>query len=59
MTKFIVKAFIRTTETWEIYARDEAEAGKLFEDGVLLSTGGYKLERIISIETVDTPIKPL
>jgi hypothetical protein len=59
MKGFIVKAIIRTTETWEIYARDEAEAGKLFEEGVLLSTGEYKLERILSVETVDTASNPL
>jgi hypothetical protein len=50
MQKFTVRAIIRTTETWEVLARDEAEASRRFEDGILLNTEGYKLERIDSVE---------
>ncbi len=50
MMKFIVKAIIRTTETWEVIAHDEAQACKLFEEGQLLNTDGYELERIDSVE---------
>jgi hypothetical protein len=55
--KFIVKAIIRTTETWEVLARDEAEARELYEEGLLLSTDGYELEDIHSVEPVGiTPV---
>ena len=50
MMKFIVKAIIRTTETWEVIAHDEAQTCELFEEGQLLNTAAYELERIHSIE---------
>jgi len=50
MRKFIVKAIIRTTETWEVIAHDEAQACELYEEGQLLNTAGYELERIHSVE---------
>ena len=56
MKKFIVKAIIRTTETWEVMARDEAEASERFEEGWLRNTCGYKLERIESVEPADTTV---
>ncbi len=55
MRTFTVRAIIRTTETWEVLARNEAEASELFEEGRLLRTDGYKLERIDSVEPAVSP----
>jgi hypothetical protein len=55
MKTFIVKAIIRTIETWEVRARDEAEARRLYEEGWLRSTDGYELERIDSVEPAPAP----
>ncbi len=46
---YIVKAVIRTVETWEVSAHDEAHAIRTFENGMLMKTEAYELERIESV----------
>jgi hypothetical protein len=58
--RFRVLVSVKTVETWEIDARDEAEARELWEEGSLLRTDGYEMEKILSVkEAVKTTAGPV
>jgi hypothetical protein len=48
--KYRVAVSVKTVETWEIDAKDESEAHQLWEEGLLLRTDGYEMEKILSVE---------
>jgi hypothetical protein len=50
--KYQVAVVVKTVETWEIVADDEAGARELWEEGSLLSTNGYEMEKILSVKEV-------
>lgn len=50
--KYKVVVSVKTVETWEIDARDESEARELWEDGWLLRTEGYEMEKILSVTKI-------
>jgi hypothetical protein len=50
--RYKVVVAVNTVETWEIDANDEAVARKLWEEGILLHTGGYKMEKILSVTEI-------
>jgi hypothetical protein len=50
--KYKVEVSVKTVETWEIDARNEAEARELWEEGSLLRTDGYEMEEILSVTEI-------
>jgi len=53
LMKYRVVVSVLTKETWEIDAKDEAEARELWEEGWLLRTEGYKIEKILSVTRLE------
>jgi len=55
--KYRVVVSVMTVETWEVEdVENEAEACEQWEEGHLLSTGGYKMDEILSVTEVPTSI---
>ena len=51
--KYRIVASVLTVETWEVDdVENETEARECWEEGRLLSTSGYKLDKILSIKEV-------
>lgn len=51
--KYRVVVSVLTKETWDVEAKDEAEARELWlEEGSLKHTGDYKAEQILSVTEI-------